>query len=403
MAGTFKKLKRIKARLQGGADAAVAVPYELKCECGTIVTGMRRKSWIESECPECCQTLFVLAANTYPATKSVPSEVLGGTMTDRLKTVVQELFPKKSSTTKKKSKSRSKTDDAVEVEAVAKPRRKLSLPRIDILGFLKRTFSPFRLLMMAMTIVVGFTIYWMTYQNTVENARQTWLKSPEEIERLLEDREMIDLQQALESAVQAADVLQRNDPESRRVRNLLEETVGINTIASGDLLNGFHQAYDDDDLLVDDAMEQVESVCRSGTFVFDSYLQAKPGLSDVYLVDFPATPGRHPVEIIIPLPAVNEFHEMFPDGRAVFAGRIDRVVPPTAKTFEPWTLNVKASSFVLMTSLPHCEHVGLTAEDDETLTAVLKRQLEFVETSENWQDRMATVVIEQPDNEGESQ
>ncbi len=401
MAGTFKKLKRISARLQGGAKVAVAVPYELKCECGATVGGMRRKSWIESECPECYQTLFVLPANVYPATKQVPSEVLGGTLGDRLKTVVAELFPKKKKTAKKSAKTPAgkdaKADTKPDEPVVAAARRpRLSLPRIDIIGLLKKAFTPFRLLMMAMLLVLGFTIYWMTYQRAIEEAQKIWLASPEEIAELLADSQMVELQQTLESAVQAADVLQRDDPESRRIRNMLAETSGINSIASSELLSAFHNAYNDQDVLQDDAASQIEAACGSGTFLFDSYLQAKLGQADVYLADFPATPGRHPIELLIPLPDVGTFLEAIPDGRAIFMARISKVVPPTKGTYESWVLHVEATSFVLLTSVAHCEQVGLTSDIDPTLETILQRQREFVETSSTWQNRAANAVVQQP-------
>ncbi|MCP4510475.1 MAG: hypothetical protein GY826_29210, partial [Fuerstiella sp.] len=85
MLSTVERLKQIKGRLQGTAEAAVAVPYEVTCACGTSVTGTRRASWIEAECQTCLQSVFVLPANVYPSTPSVPSEILGGSFADRLK------------------------------------------------------------------------------------------------------------------------------------------------------------------------------------------------------------------------------------------------------------------------------------------------------------------------------
>lgn len=405
MAGTFKKLKRITARLQGGAEAAVAVPYELKCECGVTVAGMRRKTWIESECPDCCQTLYVLPANVYPATKQVPSEVLGGSLADRLKTVVGELLPKKKKSAGKKpdktpadkAAAKQKSDKS---EVVVPPRPRFKWPRIDVLGFLKRTFTPFRLLMMAMTLVMGVTIYWMTQQRAIEEAQAAWLKSPDEIAALLDDSKMIELQQALESAVQAADVLQRDDPESRLVRNMLDETIAINTIASVELLTAFHDAYDNSNTqqprtLQPDALDKVQAACGSGTFVFDSYLTTRPGQPDVYLAEFPTSPDEHPIEILIPLPDIGEFLESAPDGRAIFTIRIDQIAPPTRDTQDSWMLHVDPTAFVLLTSLPHCEQVGLTTEIDSTLEAILQRQRDFVESSSTWYDRAPKVPVDE--------
>ena len=247
--------------------------------------------------------------------------------------------------------------------------------------------------MLAVIAVVGLTIFWTTSQRAVEEARQVWLKAPEQIERLLEDSEMVTLESVLRETVVAGKVLGRSDAESRRIGNLLEETMAVNNIAVGDLLTGFHKAYNERGLLTEDAYEQVNSVCHNGTFIFDSYLQRAPGLSAVYLIDFPATPGRHPVQIIVPLPAVAGLLEMTGDSRAVFAARIDAVTAPDAGTFQPWILHVAPDSFVLLTSAAHCAAIGLSGEYDSTLAGVLQRQREFVETSETWRDRAASAVF----------
>ena len=198
----------------------------------------------------------------------MPSEVLGGSFSDRLQAVVSELLPAKKKPSKKAAEKAVVAATAAPAVAV-KRKHWFSLPHIDIVGFLKRTFTPFRLLMMAMTVVVGLTVYWMTYQRAVENAQQTWLKSPEEIEGLLNDSKMVELQQTLQTAVQAADLLQRDDPESRRIRNMLGETMAINSIASSELLTAFHNAYNDEGVLQETAASEIEDVCRSGTFLFD--------------------------------------------------------------------------------------------------------------------------------------
>ena len=79
------KIRHLWKRLKGGADAVVSTPFQLTCECGATVRGVRRSTWIESECPSCCHSVFVLPANVYPATRLVPSTVVGGSFPERLK------------------------------------------------------------------------------------------------------------------------------------------------------------------------------------------------------------------------------------------------------------------------------------------------------------------------------
>ncbi|MEZ6127222.1 MAG: hypothetical protein R3C59_00905 [Planctomycetaceae bacterium] len=397
MAGLLKKLKRAGGRLKGGAEAAVSVPYELTCDCGSKVTGMRRATWIEGECQTCYQSLFVLPANVYPSTKSVPSEVLGGTFAERLKSVVAELFPKKDSPVRAKEKPESNTpaaDSAFAAEAVVKP--KFTFPQIDVVGFLKRVFTPFRLLMLAIVTVLVLTVYWMTCQRAMEAARQVWLKTPERVEQLMQEGNLVELESVLAEAIGAAIVLQKDDPESRWLSNLLDETRTVNSLSINELLSGFHNAYDDRGRLKDDAESIVQTVCDSGPFVFDTTLNPKSGVSDDYLIDFPASPGRHPVHIIVPMPELQKLLETADDHRAIFAVEIQSVRAPEQRTYDPWILQIKPGSFVLFTSMTHCEAFGLTSEVDPTLPAILQRQLEFVENSDTRHSEV-DVTGEKPD------
>lgn len=399
MAALLKQLKR----LQGSAEVAVAVPYEITCDCGAKVTGMRRSSWIEAECPVCCQSLFVLPANVYPATPSVPSEVLGGTFSERLKSVLAELFPPRSQPEAAPAEAVAQTAATTAADvAQTPPTRRFRWPVIDVSGLLKRTFTPFRLLMLAVVAVVGITVYWMSWQTSVEAARQVWLKTPEQTERLLQESDLIELERVLQQAMQAAQVLQKDGSEWRRLRNLLEETVAVNTLSNTDLLSAFHNAYDDSGRIKENAQRTVEAACQRGPFIFDSLLQKKTGMSDDFLIDFPATPGRHPVQLQVPLPAVQDLLEFTGDGRAIFAVEFHSVTAPEPDSFEPWVLRVKPTSFALFTSPAHCKAVGIVSEYDPTLSSILQRQQEFVEGSETWHAR-AAVVPDQSESQSESQ
>lgn len=386
MAALFRQLKR----LQGGAEVVVAVPYEIACDCGAKVTGMRRSSWIEAECPECFQSLFVLPANFYPATPSVPSEVLGGTFSERLKAVLAELFPPRA----KPEAESAEPADAVAAAAAADtadavPVRRFRWPVFDLTGLLKRTFTPFRLLMLSVIGVVGLTLYWMSWQSSVEAARQVWLRAPEQAERLLQESDLIELEQVLQQAMQAAQVLQKDGSEWRRLRNLLDETAAVNTLSNTDLLSAFHNAYNDDGRLKSDAQTTVEAAIQRGPFIFDSLLQKKAGLADDFLIDFPATPGQHPVQLRVPLPAIAELLEVTGDARAIFAVEFQSVTAPEPDSFDPWILRVEPTSFALFTSPAHCAAVGIVSEYDPTLNDILQRQRDFVEGSESWHARAA--------------
>ncbi|APZ94309.1 hypothetical protein [Fuerstiella marisgermanici] len=410
MPPSFQKLKRLRTQLGGGSATDVETPFDVECKCGARVTGLRRATWIEAECPKCSHGVFVLPVNVYPATPSVSSEILGGPFSERLKTVVSELLPDRKTVDEpedikqRKRKTRrggvaSDADTRAATDAQTSPdvdqprRRTLQMPQFDVKAALRRTCTPFRLLMLGMVAVVGLTGYWMAYQQQVEAARQTWLRSAEDIDDFLAASDVIQLEAVLQESVDAGYLLGKNDAEWRSRLNLLQETKAINNLAMTDLLTDFAGAYDDQDRLVADAEQQLLTAVTSGWFVFDSWLTAASNQTGVYLMELPAAPGRHPVDAYVPLPQLADLISHADDERAVFAVRFQAVQAPAAQSHEAWRLLVDPPSFVLLTSETHCESVGLNTSDDTDLSAVLSRQKEFVESSETWEHRASDSVV----------
>jgi hypothetical protein len=396
MLASVAKLKQIKAKLQGSAEAAVATPYEVQCVCGDTVTGVRRATWIQRECQSCLQSVFVLPANTYPSTPSVPSEILDGSFTDRLKSVVAELLPRREqetvdSASSAKPVSTVATADADPPRAVAtaeeKVHRRLSLPTFDIKVAVFRIVTPFRILMLAMIAVVTLTAYWMTYQRAVEAAHHTWLKSTDDALALLEDRDFLQLEVVLTKAVNAGKVLGKDDPEWRGTLNLLQETQAINSIAAGSLLMAFHRAYDTNASLVAGAAALLREEASTGTFVFDSYLHHHPETAGVLLMDLPATPGLHSVEVTITVPGIQDLLHANGDERVLFAAQIRSVQAPASDTRDAWKLQIDPHSFVLLTNPVHCEEIGLSPDDYPHIANILTRQRDFVASSQQWEHR----------------
>ena len=282
MEGKVKNLKRMKARLAGEANASVEVPFELTCECGETIRGVRRTRGIQKQCDQCGEALFVLPMNVYPATKSVSSEVIGGGFADRLKVIVGEFLPAKKKPKPSKNaavaaKSATAGKPVPDTEAeTARPKPKLRIPRIprvDLRKAARRTFSPFRLVIISSLCVVGLTGYWLTQQKAEEAARQVWLSSTDQIQTLLQDGKAVELEALLDETVSAGRVLGKADEEWRLTFNLSQETHAINNLAASDLLAAFHAAYDDTGTMRENAPQDITDASKSGVFVFDSSLR----------------------------------------------------------------------------------------------------------------------------------
>ncbi len=406
MAGTIQKLKQMKSRLTGKADDSIVVPFEVRCDCGEVVRGARRDSWIECECPNCSQTLFILPANVYPSTKLVPSEILGGTFSDRLKIIISDLLPKrefKQPRPARKLLTKAETTEnaeleTTEAESIVRPPIKFSLPKIDVQKAVKRTFTPFRLLMLGMSAMLVLTGYWMSHKNTIESAQQIWLKSTDDVVEYLGSRKFIELEVTLKQAVQAGIVLGKSDPDWRSTVNLYQETSAVNNMASGDLLTRFQNAYDENGRLTKSAQQSVMSVAETGSFVVDSFLKRDESRAGSFLIDLPASPGRHPVKASIELPQLSQFLDAHSDGRIFFAARIGSVTAPVvesqnAAATDAWFLKIEPHSFVMFTNEALSENIGLPVNYDPELAHVLGRQSEFVRGSETWEFRGDDVAV----------
>ena len=91
MSSLLAKLAKAKSRLFGSAPESVPVPFEVPCDCGHRVTGIRRTSYQIAVCSACQSSLFVLPVNVYPTTKRIRSEVVDGPVLERVGTVVRDL------------------------------------------------------------------------------------------------------------------------------------------------------------------------------------------------------------------------------------------------------------------------------------------------------------------------
>lgn len=384
---TISKFKRLQDRLAGKKSHSVEVPYEIECDCGTVVKGIRRTSWIEPECEACAQTVFVLPMNVYPSTKSVPSEILGGTFRERLKIVSQELLKGRASEGEAEPDdtqpdAKTKATGGEDVVAKAKWKLpKLTLPRIDLKRLIVRTFTPFRLLMLAVVASVAVAGWLMISQRQFDQAQKDWLESTTAISERLEDGKLAGILPELQRAIQAGDVLEKDGAEFRRVNNLLKETQGFEALSPTGLVDIFHSAYDNENHLKADAAEQVKGGCASGWFLLDAQVIHSNSDSNSWLIDFPVTPGLHPVSITLPAESISSLFQNQPKTRIVFAAQLEVQTVPRNNEDGEWILAAKQDSFAVMTHPAFGRAAGFNIDDDSELTQMIERQRQWVENA----------------------
>ena len=445
MITSLEKLKRIKARLSGQGHETADESYEIECHCGEIVRGKRRHSWVESKCSACGHLHFVLPVNPYPSTESVPSEVLVGRFSDRLKVVVSEFFPsrKKESvaerTTKKRgqsrpratylepdaddqqseqdsedypgdfapepedmspqpveTKSRSKKNRAVKLESDSGTAEPLnspalavpSLPKIDVAGITKRIFTPFRLLLVAGVAVIWFTVSAVISRQETQDAHQIWLDAEESIEEQLRSEDMVGLRDVLTKTLAAGETLELTDSDWRIRSNLLGETHAVLDLSNHSMLDAFDAVYPNGQFNPA-ATNSVESLVGD-VFVFDTWVTRHN--DSCYTLDLPLTPGNHRVNVYLPFAAIPGLGDA--DGRAILAARVRNVKKPSAASSQ-WHVLLDPESVYLLTSDVHCRQVGLDPDYYPDIRSVIDGQREFVAQSADWADRTLKVSMPQ--------
>lgn len=380
MISQLKLIATVLRRVLTAGHSPQQTTYALTCDCGHEFEGQRRASWIEAECPSCFQSLFVLPNNVYPATEAVPTGVLAGSFPERCITVYRELRGPAADKTPKRPAVPSEADEKP-VEEVPEVERQPFEP----IKLIRRTLTPLRLIIVAMLFLVIGTGYWVVQQRRVEAARGVWLRTADEIDGLVDQRDFSLLEQTLSEAVEAGRILGRDDPDWRRTRNLLDETRAINALANDDLLGVFLAAYDAAGNLQSRGESQIREAVESGSFVMETAVRADSP-EGFYSLDLPFRAGSHDVEIAAGLPALSVFLDAVPDGRALVSFRISKVVSPSSPA-DAWRLMVDPMSVTLLTTEEFCDVLGLSLEDDPELMNVVTRQRDFVSNSAEWDQR----------------
>jgi len=392
MSESSEKLKRLSARLRGTVAEEIPAQFEIKCECGSLVSGVRGTSWQQSTCSECHTVLYLLPTNVYPSTDSVINDVIGGTFSKRLRVVLSEVLPlgKQKRKTRQKLTSPSKDETtsggtgkkldttAGTGTAVQSPRwriPKISLPRINPAKIARRIFTPIRLLMLGMLLAVGLTTYWLYHRTQVDAAERIWREAQDTIPQLLADGDFQALQVTLANATDAGRLTGQNGPKWRLTTNLFEETQAVTGICYDTLPELLAEKVGRKTSALDAVVDQY--------FVLDGYIDPVGDESESFVIDIPAMSGQQSVMVTLQLPPLADFVPVHSGQRYVFAFKLSG-----AEMHDGFhELRVAPESFVLFTSEEHCDQLGMSVQSDPALAEVLANQKAFVEESLRWRNR----------------
>lgn len=428
------KLRRAKAKLLGTAAADIVVPFQLSCSCGRSLSGLRTATSQQLTCGGCGQGMFVLPVNVYPATRRVSSEVVGGSFGNRLAAATREFIPAAASpatapdrpdtarsrtassgntsagsisgkaTSERRTKdggrqsrddvrdgSRSSVSGGRKSEGTSDPLPRRNSPaaarreRPGLIVSVRRTFTPFRLLMMGVVLAAGLTGWWTWRKTQQDAARDRWIMARDLAEEHLKAGRLGDLQTALQQAVDAAEMTGRYDSEAQNTFSLLMQTQAVNDLSLVDLYSELSSMYSKPGSPDVSRSQTTEQILKDGWHLFQCRVQVKDEESSTVQLELPmefqsdsATDGTRIQVMSSPLSAAAKAMK---GDSLILAARIESCQRPASPGTD-WVIRLIPESCTLMTSVVHCEEVGLPVQEQPDILQQLQRQQEFVNSTD---------------------
>lgn len=405
------RLAQATSKLFGSAVRDTVVPFELLCDCGHRVAGIRQTTDQIVTCSACRSSLYVLPKDVYPLIRSPRTESKSAPVSTRTveppRPPVEEVVETETTSVpdesadsgvsapgdvrrRKSGRERSRKADLspepspVEgsvIDVVAVPRKSLS-------ERLKRIFSPTRLLAMALISLLIGTGWWMVQRQRLDQARRTWRAEMDRVEPALKDRDIGTLQVALQKAVEAARVLNRDDAEALEAESLLAQTNAVQSLTTVDLFATLSGAVNDEGAIDQTKAADASALLIGQRFVFDTTLKpmgvrassvgtATQRAVPLMELNCPIVANSFPIRIGVASPTLNELTSSAAESSVLFIATIKSMRAPQNRG-SSWQIELDGDSCVLITTAFHAEQCGYDVPSTEGLEERLKRQAVFI-------------------------
>jgi len=211
-------------------------PYELTCVCGHVITGPRSSSFQRPTCPECQTTLFVLPVSVYPAPKSPRRKVFVPAKpppaSDHADTPAEDAEAGLPPRVVKTASARPAVEAPAPAGApVVRPSRRSVReifgesplkPKLDRLR--RKAFSPVKLVLAAVAAVVALMTWYIVHLRNLDEAERIVVAAARLGDAALEDHDLAEAARQYKKVRKALDLLGRNDPQARVLRQTAAET-----------------------------------------------------------------------------------------------------------------------------------------------------------------------------------
>ena len=415
-----QRLAHAKAKLFGTATAEIPVPYEIPCDCGHKVAGIRKTRIQFTDCSACGKSLFVLPVNLYPATRRIASLVVDGGLAARAAAAARELAGQSNPTQTAPTDSRqSAPDQATKFDApdaTGSPRRpaKRSRPaQSDVITSttatktlapttsdstqskpsaptplftphrtpfrvrLRRIFTPFRLLAAGCFAALVLTAAWIIHQQRIETARRTWRREMDAASTAEAERNRPALLQALRNAIAAANTLNKQDDDANTARALLLQCEAVSQLSAVDPIEVLYKAAAANNTT---SPAELNSALRGLQLLFEATPQSTADPPPLVLVDLPLIIQGRSLKIAVASPALHKLAQQHPGQSALFLASIKscRLEPAPGEAAH---IELDPQSITLLTSEFLANEAGIESSQLPELNEILKRQAALLATS----------------------
>ena len=415
MSSLLAKLAKAKSRLFGSAPESIAVPFEVSCDCGHRVTGIRRTSYQIAVCSGCQSSVYVLPVNVYPTTKRIHSEVVDGPVLERVGTVVRDLVrgdgpPEADESQERRSvrkaqeseglrdygaavdlkpkgrKSKQSSDEdgsssgggaEVNAQASADSIPLVHVPRPSFATRIRRVFSPTRLLALAGCVILCSTGFWTIHQRKLEQARKVWRLEMDRAETALKQKDLNTLSESLTLAVRAAKTLSRTDEDTRVAESLLRQTEAVQQLSSMDLVSQFSNGIRNDGSLDVARAANVADGLQGQRFVFELVLKRPTAGETAFQLDFPLIVQDTAIDVFVSSSVLSSCVVAGHEPNVLFTACVRECRPP-APANRRWEIVLDGPSCTLVTTEFHAEQLGFDLKTSTSLQSVLENQAGIV-------------------------
>lgn len=354
-------------------------PVELTCGCGAAVSGVRRSHFQALQCDACGDALFVLPADVYPASSAVGKPLRKKRKrrrdeeTDHEAPVAETLTDVEVAPERRHAGSRptprrdeKEADSQAARESVRRKRRER----------LRRIFTPFRLVAVAIVVVVALTAWWGVERRRTEAAEEAYRTATERGLKAFQAGEFLTAADQLNQADEAGRLLEREDSQTSLIRQRLREATAASHLAGAPLFEIAAELS-----AADDRETQIETAVRRHRgrwIVFETTLETVTDADGVTTtrIDYPFPVGDARIRIEVDLDELPQSPASDESERIVFAAQIDSF------RFEPgdpeaWVVALNSEHMFLWTDYDSLASLGLTPDDlhsEMEMRSLLKRQ-----------------------------